>query len=466
MHEHNIYGNIQGRRIESMKEKVYPTTFLDIAGISHDENSWSDIYAYFLREPESGHLFLNALLHLITLKTHKELSFADFIVERETATNKQNKIDLLITSTTHSIIIENKVHHILNNDLEDYWLSTKGQDSEKTGVVLTLSCIPVNHPDFVNITHEEWIIEVQKRLNDKQYHLSSQKELIFKDFYQCIMKETKNIDTEISKSYLENREWINNLVDIASETKDWLKRIFTDKQFIHNNLKNFTLVHEDKNNSQHRYAMYKLPGTDELVITILYEFLWNSKPEDARLLFLIEPLGNWFKKAKKIDGEIIDIVKKEGIGYNYHRDKRFWHCGGVECKFTEEQILDKGYIQNCIIEHLVNPESKLMKAARRIAEKLSSTHLPSYSWDDVLQNLKKTSAELPEEDYSNWVVGNCEFLFYDRMNQVVVLEVGDEKAKAQIEKSACRNYLMPALKYAFGESVRCSIICRHLDKNE
>lgn len=447
-------------KCEVNKGTSAPDTFLSIAGISHDENSWSDIYAYFLSKSRLGRIFLNSLLHIISLKTNRSLKIEEYRVERETVTNQGNRIDLLIKSKSHSIIIENKVHHILNNDLEDYWLSVPGVDNAKTGIILTLSHIITNHPNYINITHNEWISEIRKQLNDKTFNLLNNEKVIFDDFCRNIMKESKELDPEISKHYLKNRDRINELVNEASDIKEWLMRVFNDKKFIHS-LNCVTLVHEDYVNSKYRYVMYKLPQTEELVITIFYEYMWNSKPGDARLIFYIQPLGKWFKKAESIEDKINKIVIEEGIEYNYTHTKHYWHCGGVECRFSEDKILDEEYIKKCIEEHIVNPDSKLMKTAKRIAEKLSLIHLPSYSWEDALTYLKQMQANVGGEDFANWLVNQFRFVLYDRTHQIVILEVRDQRTKDRFEKFINED-LMLALKYTFGDNVRCSIICQNI----
>lgn len=440
------------------REQCNPTTFLEIAGISHDENSWSDIYAHFLNHKDLGPMFLNSLLFLIRSKTDKKISVDEFRVRREVVTANDNRIDLLITSRSHSIIIENKVRHILNNDLEDYWLSAKGNDSEKTGVVLSLTHILTHHPDFVNITHREWISEVKKQLKEREISLTPHEEFLFNDFCQCIMKESNCHNIETAKCYLKDRERINAYVDAASAAKERLMHMFTDQKFIRS-LNDFTLVHDDRTNSRYRYVMYKLPGTNELVITILYEFLWNSAPGDARILFLIEPLGEWFKIAEKMEKDIVRIVKEEGIGYNYAHTRHFWHCGGVECQVDEEHILDEEYIKGCIVDQLLNPESKLMKAARRIAKEIYKIHIPSYSWTEAFNHLQQSQAKRGGEDFANRTLSGLRFVLYDRRNQLVVLEALDKETKTRMEVFAYDD-IMEALKQAFGKEVRFSIICQ------
>lgn len=458
--------NLFDGRLKRLTKVSSSRTFLDIAGISHDENAWSDIYAYFLNPEEKhglGRLFIDSLLCIIESKINREIDLDDFSVYREVVTDNLNRIDLLIKSKSHAIIIENKIHHILNNNLDDYWLSVPGEDNEKTGIVLSLSHILTNHSDFINITHTEWISEVHKRLNDKHYNLNPKTELFYNDFYQCIMEESKNIDSQNSKLYLENRENINGLLKIATETKERLLRIFTDKKFIRG-LNGFSLVHDDRANSRYRYVMYKLPDTDELVITIYYEHLWNSTPGDARLLFFIEPLGNWLKKAEKLGEDIEKIDKEEGIGFKFAHEKYYWHCGGVECRIDENKILDAGFLKECIVQHLVNPESKLMKAAKRIAEKISDTTFPSYSWEDAMKELNRILSNIGGEDYANWELGCIKFIMYDRRNNIVVIEARDAKAKKRIERFLY-NDLMSALQYAYGKNVRFSIICEPSPEN-
>src|SRR5215213_7278939 len=99
-------------------------TFFDISGFPLYENVISNWYSYFLKQEEDhglGNLFIRTLLKLTGF--NQELN--EFIVEREVMTHKGNRVDLVIIGKGADdgkyVIIENKINHWVNNDLEDYW---------------------------------------------------------------------------------------------------------------------------------------------------------------------------------------------------------------------------------------------------------------------------------------------------------------------------------------------------------
>jgi len=120
--DHNVIPKIKRR----------PKTFLGIAKQPHYENVMSNIYAFYFKVEEvhgMHDLFITSLLEIInesklgSIKKVNEIS--DFEVETEVSTKKGGRIDLLLSSQNHAIIIENKVLHNLKNDLEDYLTSDK-----------------------------------------------------------------------------------------------------------------------------------------------------------------------------------------------------------------------------------------------------------------------------------------------------------------------------------------------------
>ncbi len=141
--------------------------FLDIVGHTNKEDTISRVYAHFLNQntnPALAKVFINALLELIKEQTTNSIELNEFSCRTEVATNK-GFIDLLIESTDGqtSIIIENKIYHILNNDLEDYYNHPKAPN--KVGVLLTLILIPVPidvKGKYYNITHRQWMEKIEQ----------------------------------------------------------------------------------------------------------------------------------------------------------------------------------------------------------------------------------------------------------------------------------------------------------------
>ena len=91
-----------------------------IAGITESEVAWSNIYAYYMNprnEPEYASAFTTALLELCGLNRSEILPDDNYWVSTEVATSKLSRIDILIEGEK-SIIIENKINHILRGCLK------------------------------------------------------------------------------------------------------------------------------------------------------------------------------------------------------------------------------------------------------------------------------------------------------------------------------------------------------------
>lgn len=439
---------------------------LAIAGIDHLENVWSKIYAYFLDENKShglGNLFKKSLENVIYHKTGRLINISGGVVKCEQSTIAGNRIDILIEAPEHSIIIENKVHHHLDNDLNDYWISVDGKDNAKTGIVVTLSKIQTNNRNYINITHLELVNEIDGLLESRKCRISACDTMVLlKNFLENIKQVSRKMNESYIKFYLDNREKINNLYSVVSDYRSWLQSIFTDKAFIRS-LGGFTLVHNDWVGCKNRFAMYRFSNTlesDELVVTVFYESLWNSKPGEARLSLFLQALGGWEKKAINEENAIREIASACGVP-SRKRHKDFWHCAAVEIAVPDECLLKEDVLKGYIIEHLTGAISEIgiLSAANKIMDLLSNKHNPTYRWRDVVIRLKGL---IPEEDCDNKAFWNADiqFLTYDPQTKIIVLEVGNNYVRCDIEHTYYHE-LTSAVKYVYGDDVRISIMCRN-----
>lgn len=442
-------------------------TILSIAGINHLENAWSRIYAYFLDEKEPhglGNLFKKSLENVIYRKIGRSVNISGGVVKCEQSTIVGNRIDILIQAPDHSVIIENKVHHHLDNDLNDYWISVDGKDDAKTGIVITSSKILTNNRNYINITHLEWVNEIEKLLENRRCRIcTSDTMVLLKNFLENIKQVCRKMNESDIKFYLNNRENINNLYSVASDYRSWLQSIFTDKAFIRS-LGGFTLVHNDWIGSKNRFAMYRFSNTtdtDEFVVTVFYETLWNSKPGEARLSLFLQALGGWEKKAINEETAIREIASACGVP-SRERHKDFWHCAAVEISVPDENLLSEDALKGYVIEYLAGSISDkgLLTAAHKIIELLSNKHIPTYRWNDVVIRLKGL---IPEDDCDNKTFwdSDIQFIAYDPQTKIMVLEVGNNYVRCTIEQTYYPE-LTSAVKYVYGDDVRISIMCRNL----
>lgn len=208
-----------------------------LSGFPHYEDVLSNWYAFFFRTEEKhgfGRLFVHALLDLIREKTaNTPDSFMDRRVQckREVQTDKGNYIDLVLydeendTNTfNQAILIENKVYHFLHNDLKDYYESIKTADSaQKRGVLMTLwpqSNLP---PEYVNITHREFIKKVLLLLPQYWGHAGEKYLIYLKDIEQNIQRLTSEMQMNTNiRFYIENTAKFHAMQQVAKEATDFV----------------------------------------------------------------------------------------------------------------------------------------------------------------------------------------------------------------------------------------------------
>lgn len=199
-------------KIPFIKEHI---GFLDVINKTNNETINSNIYAHFLScdEEEIKNTFLNALLSIIEDKTKLKTQLSDTEIFTEFST-KTGRIDIVIRDLINQfhILIENKIYHHLDNDLQEYWDFIEVSDGKKRGVLLTLSphTIPVEvDGKFINITHWEWISKV-KDLIDFSAINKINYQVYLTDFFETIEKLTNTYTmNDSAKFYFENAQQIN-----------------------------------------------------------------------------------------------------------------------------------------------------------------------------------------------------------------------------------------------------------------
>ena len=151
-------------------------TFMDITGFPHYENVCSNILQFYL-DPNESHgmedLFYRALM--ITALPHENTGYCGQAeITREALTHNGNRIDLVIETDAYIIGVENKIYSGIGNDLADYdctikaWATVKNKKS----LLLLLTLLPTSIPKqysalgIINITHLEWVSNIEKLLGD------------------------------------------------------------------------------------------------------------------------------------------------------------------------------------------------------------------------------------------------------------------------------------------------------------
>lgn len=327
---------IKSSTIPVIREKA--TTFLGISKQPHYENVWSNIYAFFFKVSGEHHLkdlFIKSLVQLINKKVNQEYSFSNrFNIETEYSTKKNGRIDLLLFTNGEAIIIENKVYHYLNNDLNDYWNSIK--QPQKQGVVLSLKKISkTGNENFINITHLELMQCVMGNLS-VYFSEANEKYLIYlKDFYQNVINMSNPIESESLRFFYQYQKEINEINNVRKSVTNHIKsqiELACDQTDI-----NLTLSKPGGDNED-KYRYYLSKANPNLMFTIFFsKLIWANR----ELLIIVELKNELLDKKDKLlnikfSDEEEELIKKDF----YTRKERWAHFAFKSYQLSENEIAD------------------------------------------------------------------------------------------------------------------------------
>ena len=346
------------------KHKERKKTIMDIAGIEHLETKWSLIYAYFFNPKEShglGTLFYDSLSEILLHKNpNKKIQMNDFYVKTEVPAREKDGstkfIDILLGDGEYAIIIENKVNASLDNPLQTYWNSIKIDDSKKCGIVLSLYDLNASkyNSNYINITHEELIKQVENNLY-KHYLSADSKALIFlQDFIQNIYNQKNTMDKNILNFYYkgDNHTKINNLAKIRNNIINVLSEQIEDD--IMNTLlseNGLKLKVIKKKNNRYTYYSFDFEKCNIAMITLVYDLLWKYETNGCRIQAILE-----------FQGEIKDWVDKNESKMPRPHDNQneknshYWHYISENLIFENPATELFDGFQNRIIEKLKNSD--------------------------------------------------------------------------------------------------------------
>jgi hypothetical protein len=289
--------------------------FLEIAGMAHYENVNSRIYAYFLNQSNSkelSSLFLNALYELIIEKSSRSIELDDFSVTTEELTVLGNRIDITLNDQKGGrvIIIENKIYHILNNDLLDYWNHFKYSDENKVGILLTL--YPYTHYEhsdkFINITHLEWTTRI--KTNGLPYGLPDKIYTYLNDFFRTIEYLTKRSHmNEQTKFYFEHTQKIL----LAKQASDEANNFLIDQMNVlasklswetYGTGTGWRNIWDKNNHCDSFYTIYYQPLIDgHFKVSIIIELINEDMKNENHLIKLLNEDELYKKMGRGISGK-------------------------------------------------------------------------------------------------------------------------------------------------------------------
>ena len=240
-------------RLGALPEEKSKNLF-DILGVRNKETINSKILGYFLDVNETHglqSLFFDSLKAVIEAKGYADsntldLHSGDFQVITEDTTafaesETKKRIDIsLIGANSWGIIIENKLYHKIANPLKAYWEHTQKICGDNIiGVLLTL--FPLNligdrqeiivkekKVTYLNITHKEWIDEIQKQLNIGDIQ-NIEGLLYLKEYIKTIQshynsKMEASTYNNLALSIAKHREEVNQILLKFEETSKFIEQ--------------------------------------------------------------------------------------------------------------------------------------------------------------------------------------------------------------------------------------------------
>lgn len=341
------------------KKRYRVNTLMDIVGVTHLENNWSDVYAYFFKQHEShglGRLFIDTLKDLVAQATGKPtLEMSDYNVVREEGVldekGNNKRIDLLIQNEEEAFIIENKVYAKLYNRLDLYWKKPSVPDENKRGVVLSLWPTKPTHGEFINITHESFAKAIEQAL--PKYFVGAQPKalMLLQDFILNIYNVTHSMNEEELKFYFANgnREKINRLAEIRKNVVTYIWQTIEDgnhlKSLFHNN--GWKLSVKTKNNVNFVYYTFDAMPNN-VMLTLVYDTLWNYDHNGCRIRMFLEIKSK--EMIQFVENHAAEL-KEMGVEPDGHKkETSWWHYRGYEIPFSVEDFANKDAIASKIIE--------------------------------------------------------------------------------------------------------------------
>ncbi len=149
-------------------------------------------------------------------------------VEREVSTDR-GRIDLLITSDDHAIIIENKIHAGVSNPFDDYaaYLDHLAAGRAKQKFLVTL--YPTSEGSkwgFTNLTHEEFVEQIRSLLGRYVSSADVRYLTIFLDFLNTLenLRRGTRMNQEFVKLLAERNEDARNFFAEVMNFRDELRK--------------------------------------------------------------------------------------------------------------------------------------------------------------------------------------------------------------------------------------------------
>lgn len=132
---------------KKFKQQPREKTFFDTAIRNHYENPTTELLEFFLNPQESHELedvfwkgFTDVVQAELKQDTHVLIGQIEHL-ERECVTHNGNRIDLMLETDSHLLLVEAKIYHHQNNPFHDYvkYAKTRAKGKEILGLILSIS---------------------------------------------------------------------------------------------------------------------------------------------------------------------------------------------------------------------------------------------------------------------------------------------------------------------------------------
>jgi hypothetical protein len=214
------------RKLPSRIERLQ--TFMEIGGYPHYENVCSNFLAFFF-DPEGPHglgsLFLDALLGSVSIADEKKNSGGSVSIDREITTEAGNRIDILVKSDSHAVLIENKIYAAAVNPFDDYTaylnrLKKEDGTPYENKIKILLTLYPSGEGaewHFVNLTHADFVSAVRSALGDHVLKADTR--------YLTLMLDFLNTLENLGEGTRMNQGYIKLLAERGDEVEKFLRGI-------------------------------------------------------------------------------------------------------------------------------------------------------------------------------------------------------------------------------------------------
>lgn len=223
----NIFEKLINEFSKVPKLEAKAPTYLEISGQPHFENVCSNILAFYFNT-NASHGFKDLVLRSF-IECYDESLLDRFDIEtiqvkRELYVDDKNRIDIVVECSELVIVIENKIFHVLNNNLELYKKSIeKRYNKTPSFIVLSLKEEKPEKP-FIAVTYEKFFQKLKQNLGTYFVNTNNQYTTFLIDFIQTIenLTKMKKHNQKYIEFYLKNMNEVDNLVNEHEDLKEAL----------------------------------------------------------------------------------------------------------------------------------------------------------------------------------------------------------------------------------------------------